>query len=101
MEAQAHGRLGGEIIGAPQVYCFEPHQLEICDFVPDTLLNITEVWETKWQAMQCLPGQSAMWEYYKALAERRGSNAGRRTKGAPITHAEAFQKIFPTTVSKL
>src|SRR5690606_4857657 len=39
--AQAHGRPGGPIIGAPQVYCFEPHQSELCRFVPDTLLDIT------------------------------------------------------------
>ncbi len=103
MEAQAHGRPGGEIIGAPQVYAFEPHQVELCEFFPDTLLDITDVWDTKWEAMQQVPGQSKMWKYYKNLAEQRGNVAGRRTKGAtkPITHAEAFQRTFPVTVREL
>jgi len=101
MEAQAHGRPGGSIIGAPQVYQFEPHQIELCNFVPDTLLNISPVWDVKWQAMQKLPGQSRMWAYYKNMAEQRGNTAGRRTMGPPIIHAEAFQKVFPTTVAEL
>lgn len=101
MEAQAHGRPGGPIIGAPQVYQFEPHQNELCNFVPDTLLNISSVWDLKWEAMQQVPGQSRMWAYYKNLAEQRGNTAGRRTKGNPITHAEAFQKVFPTTLAEL
>ncbi|AVF04339.1 MULTISPECIES: PIG-L deacetylase family protein [Devosia] len=101
MEAQAHGRPGGHIIGAPQVYQFEPHQVELCNFVPDTLLNISSVWDLKWEAMQKIPGQSRMWAYYKNLAEQRGNTAGRRTKGAPITHAEAFEKVFPTTLTEL
>lgn len=101
MEAQAHGRPGGQIIGAPQVYQFEPHQNELCNFVPDTLLNISPVWETKWKAMQQIPGQTYMWDYYRNVAEQRGNTAGRRTKGAPITHAEAYEKVFPTTVGEL
>lgn len=101
MVAQAKGRPGGEIIGAPQVYCFEPHQAEICNFVPDTFLDITEVWETKWQAMQCMSAKPEMWKYYKNMAELRGSAAMRRRLQGGAALAEAFQRIFPATVKEL
>jgi 4-oxalomesaconate hydratase len=98
--AQAPGRPGGRIIGSPQVYSFEPHQSELCQFRPDTLLDISEVWETKWQAMQCIRAQTRMWPYYKNVAEQRANVAGRRTEKR-ISAAEAFQRIFPSTVKEL
>ncbi len=100
MVAQAPGRPGGKHIAAPQVYCFEPHQTELCDYHPDTLLDISEVWELKWKAMQCVPSQTRMWAYYKNVAEQRANIAGRRTE-RKITHAEAYQRIFPKTVQEL
>ncbi|GGV79821.1 hypothetical protein GCM10010294_51090 [Streptomyces griseoloalbus] len=43
--AQAIGYPGeGEIIGAPPVFYFEPHQPEMCGFKPEVLLDITEVY---------------------------------------------------------
>ncbi|BFO19236.1 hypothetical protein SHKM778_56240 [Streptomyces sp. KM77-8] len=43
--AQAIGYPGeGEIIGAPPVFYFEPHQPEMSGFRPEVLLDITEVW---------------------------------------------------------
>ncbi|MGA2990953.1 MAG: PIG-L deacetylase family protein [Candidatus Korobacteraceae bacterium] len=100
MVAQAPGRPGGKHIAAPQVYCFEPHQSELGEFKPDTLLDISEVWDLKWKAMQLVPSQTRMWNYYKNVAEQRGEVARRRTE-RKITHAEAYQKIFPTTVRQL
>ncbi len=35
----------GEPLGAPPVFLFEPHQPEQCDFKPQVLLEITEVFE--------------------------------------------------------
>jgi 4-oxalomesaconate hydratase len=107
MAAQAMGRGGGEVIGspqqyglqqigAPQVYCFEPHHSELCGYKPDTLLDISSVWEKKWAAIQCVESQPAMWNYYKNLAIQRGSTA--RGK---VTYAEAYQKIFLSTVNEL
>ena len=49
----------GEALGAPPVFFFEPHQPEMCGFRPEVLLDITEVWETKQAAMQCLGGPAA------------------------------------------
>jgi len=106
MSSQAVGRgtgtaigsphLHGMTIGAPQVYAFEPHQSELCGFRPDTLLDITRVWEKKWAAIQCMPSQPLMWDYYRNVATQRGAVARGRPK-----YAEAFQRLFPSTVSEL
>lgn len=106
MSAQAIGRSGGKAIGspevhgmtigAPQVYCFEPHQSELCGFKPDTLLDISEVWEQKWAAIQCVESQPLMWEHYRNVAIQRGAVA----KGRPA-YAEAYQRLFPSTVKHL
>src|SRR3546814_7550124 len=46
--AQAWGHNPGEkALGAPQLYLFEPHQTEQCEWRPDTILDITEGWEQK------------------------------------------------------
>src|SRR5262245_56497360 len=62
----------GEPLGAPPVFFFEPHQPEQCDFKPDVLLDITAVFDRKRKAMECLPAQQHMWDYYTDLAKRRG-----------------------------
>ncbi len=54
----------GEPLGAPPVFFFEPHQPEQCDFKPNVLLDITAVFERKRKAMECLPAQQHMWDYY-------------------------------------
>ena len=71
--AQAIGyEAPGEPLGAPPVFLFEPHQPEQCDFKPQVLLDITEVFDTKRKAMECLKAQPHMWDYYTDLARRRG-----------------------------
>lgn len=106
MSSQAVGRSGGKAIGAPetygmtigapQVYSFEPHQSELSGFKPDTFLDISNVWDQKWEAIQCIESQPLMWQYYKNVAQQRGATA----KGCP-EYAEAFQRIFPSTVQRL
>ena len=66
----------GEPLGAPPVFLFEPHQPEQRDFKPQVLLDITEVCAVKRRAMEALVGQQHMWEYYTALARRRGDGCG-------------------------
>ena len=83
-------------IGAPQVYSFEPHQSELSDFKPDTLLDISDVWDKKWQAIQCIESQPLMWDYYKNVAMQRGAIGRWRPK-----YAEAYQRVFPSTVREL
>ncbi|MFB7715108.1 PIG-L deacetylase family protein [Streptomyces sp. NPDC056105] len=95
----------GEIIGAPPVFFFEPHQPEMSGFKPEVLLDITEVWETKRQAMECLGAQQHLWDYYTDLAVRRGvqlkRNAGPNLGLAHRTMAEAFMRPYPQIAKEL
>lgn len=106
MIAQAWGHNPGEtVLGAPQVYLFEPHQPEQCNWKPDTLLDITPVWERKLEAIRCMAGQEHLWAYYTNVAENRGNqfrrNSGGQAGGRPARQAEAFQAVFPRTVDAL
>ena len=95
----------GEPLGAPPVFFFEPHQPEQCDFKPDVLLDITPVFERKRKAMECLPAQQHMWDYYTDLAKRRGvqlkRNAGPNRGLAHDTMAEAYVRVYPQTTAVL
>jgi 4-oxalomesaconate hydratase len=95
--APGHGR---NFIFSPQFYAFEPHQSELCSFVPNVLLDITQVWEIKKRAMECLPTQKNLWDYYARLALQRGAHAGRRS-GSVVSYAEAFQRLFPQVADSL
>ncbi|MEK0098709.1 PIG-L deacetylase family protein [Streptomyces sp. A475] len=104
--AQAIGYPGpGEIIGAPPVFLFEPHQPEMSGFKPEVLLDITEVWDTKRQAMECLGAQQHLWDYYTDLAVRRGvqlrRNAGPNLGLAHRTMAEAYMRPYPQIAKEL
>ncbi|NDZ78037.1 PIG-L family deacetylase [Streptomyces sp. SID10853] len=95
----------GEIIGAPPVFLFEPHQPEMCGFRPEVLLDITEVWETKRKAMECLAAQQHLWEYYTDLGRRRGvqlkRNAGPNLGLPHTTWAEAYMRPYPQVAVEL
>ncbi|SHH29705.1 PIG-L deacetylase family protein [Marivita hallyeonensis] len=106
MIAQAWGHNPGEqVLGAPQLYLFEPHQTEQMGWKPDTLLDITEVWDQKRAAIECMEGQQHLWDYYTNVAENRGNqfrrNSGGQAGGRPARFAEAFQSVFPRTVDEL
>jgi 4-oxalomesaconate hydratase len=67
MIAQAWGHNPGQkVLGAPQLYLFEPHQTEQMGWKPDTFLDITEVWDRKCAAIECR--QEHLWEYYTRVA---------------------------------
>jgi 4-oxalomesaconate hydratase len=106
MIAQAWGHNPGEtVLGAPQLYLFEPHQTEQCGWKPDTILDITPVWDKKRAAIECMEGQQHLWTYYTNVAENRGAqfrrNSGGQAGGRAARYAEAFQSIFPRTVDEL
>lgn len=98
MHAMAPGH-GADHVVPPQILCFEPHQSELCGFKPNLLLEITSVWDQKWQAMQAMPTQRNLWAYYERVALQRGAQAGRRAKSTGTLYGEAYQSIFPTVVS--
>ncbi|MBW8486757.1 PIG-L family deacetylase [Actinomadura sp. PM05-2] len=95
----------GEPLGAPPVFFFEPHQPEQCDFKPDVLLDITPAFEAKRKAMERLPAQRHMWDYYTSLATRRGvqlkRNAGPNLGLESGTLAEAYMRLYPQTTREL
>ena len=96
---------GNEVLGAPPVFLFEPHQTEYSGFMPDVLLDITEVWETKMEAMRCMEGQQHLWDYYTDVARRRGVQA-RRNSGPNLglttdAMGEAYQRVFPQVAADL
>ncbi|WP_370949415.1 PIG-L deacetylase family protein [Amycolatopsis sp. cg5] len=95
----------GDPLGAPPVFFFEPHQPEQCDFKPDVLLDITPVFEIKRKAMECLPAQQHMWEYYTDLAKRRGvqlkRNAGPNLGLPHATMGEAYVRLYPQVTEVL
>ncbi|WP_110588214.1 PIG-L deacetylase family protein [Microbacterium suaedae] len=94
-----------DIIGAPPVFFFEPHQPEQCDFTPNVLLDITDAFPQKRQAMECLPAQTHMWEYYTQLAIRRGvqlrRNAGPNLGLPHDTMGEAYERYYPQVTTEL
>lgn len=100
MVAQAQGnKTKHPPIGAPQVLMFEPHQSEMCGFVPGLLLDITDVYEKKSAAMNVMSAQSHLIDYYQDLAVRRGVQAVRNGGAKSIRYAEAHQMLFPTVQS--
>ncbi|MEI3868639.1 PIG-L deacetylase family protein [Microbacterium sp. CCNWLW134] len=94
-----------QIIGAPPVFFFEPHQPEQCAFTPNVLLDITDAFPRKRAAMECLPAQKHMWSYYTDLAVRRGvqvkRNAGPNLGLAHDTMGEAYMRYLPQVTSVL
>jgi len=104
--AQAPGyRPEGQPLGAPPVFLFEPHQTEYSGFMPDVILDITEVWETKLKAMRCMEGQTHLLDYYTDVAKRRGVQA-RRNSGPNLglsteTMGEAYQRVYPQVATEL
>ena len=99
MMALAPGH-GADIASPAQVLSFEPHQSELCDFKPNVILDISDAWETKKQAMHAMPTQKNLWAYYERLALQRGAQAGRRGQSAS-TYGEAYQRIFPSIQTSL
>lgn len=94
-----------EIVGAPAVYFWEPHQSEQSDFKPNVLLDITDSYDRKRAAMECLPAQKHMWSYYSALAVQRGvqvkRNAGPNLGLPHDTMGEAYVRYYPQVAEVL
>ncbi len=100
--AQAAGHKPGPDLAysAPPVFLFEPHQPEQCNYKPNVILNIDEVWETKRRAFEILAAQKHLCDYYTRVALNRGVQGGRNS-GRPMTYGEAYQRIFPQALEEL
>jgi 4-oxalomesaconate hydratase len=90
-----------ETVEPPELLLFEPHQPELCNFVPTTFVDITPVIEQKNAAMAAMKAQSYLVTYYSQRAEQRGNHARRSSGRDEIRYAEAFQRVTPQVVSSL
>jgi 4-oxalomesaconate hydratase len=90
-----------ETISPPQLFLFEPHQPELCNFTPTTFLDITPVIERKRAAMAEMKAQRYLQEYYAQRAEQRANHARRVSGNKEIRYAEAFQRYLPQVVGEL
>ena len=88
-------------IRPPDLYFFEPHQPELCDFEPNTFVDITPVMEQKRKAMEVVQAQSYLQTYYLELASRRGNHARRISGLEEVRFAEAMQRTLPWVVKSL
>jgi LmbE family N-acetylglucosaminyl deacetylase len=80
---------------------FEPHQPELCGFVPNTFLDITPVFAQKEEAMAAMAAQGYLRQYYHERAEHRANHARRISGDQRIRYAEAFMRALPQVVGHL
>ncbi len=88
-------------IKPPVFYLFEPHQPELCNFTPNTFVDITAVMDAKLRAMEEMKAQKYLQTYYTQRADQRGNHARRSSGDQDIRQAEAFQRVTPNVVSAL
>lgn len=88
-------------IRPPAFFLFEPHQPELCNFMPTTFVDITAVMEAKVAAMGEMKAQAYLQTYYRERADHRGNHARRSSGDAEVRQAEAFQRVTPQVVSAL
>jgi 4-oxalomesaconate hydratase len=99
-QAAGHKPDSARTYAAPPVFLFEPHQPEQCNFKPNVILNIDEVWEQKRKAFEVLAAQKHLWDYYTRVALNRGMQGGRNS-GKAMTYGEAYQRLFPEALESL
>ena len=85
----------------PELLLFEPHQPELCNFVPNVFVDITAVMDAKRAAMAEMKAQTYLHTYYDQRAEQRGNHARRSSGNAAVRYAEAFQRVTPQVVDAL
>jgi len=79
----------------PRLFLFEPHQPELCNFIPTTFVDITAVMDRKVAAMAEMKAQSYLASYYTERAGHRGNHARRISGNQEVRQAEAFMRITP------
>jgi 4-oxalomesaconate hydratase len=85
----------------PELFLFEPHQPELCNFTPTTFVDITAVMDAKRSAMAEMQSQGYLQTYYNERADHRGNHARRSSGNGEIRQAEAFQRVTPDVVGSL
>jgi 4-oxalomesaconate hydratase len=88
-------------IKPPQFFLFEPHQPELCNFMPTTFVDITSVIDRKQEAMGEMQSQKYLQTYYRERADHRGNHARRASGNQDVRQAEAFMRVIPQVVDEL
>jgi len=88
-------------IKPPQLFLFEPHQPELCNFTPTVHVDITPVWEQKVAAMAEMKAQQYLQTYYAQRGEQRGNHARRASGDSAVRYGESFQRVLPQVVDQL
>jgi 4-oxalomesaconate hydratase len=88
-------------IKPPQLFLFEPHQPELCNFTPNVHVDITSVWERKLAAMAEMEAQRYLQTYYAQRGEQRGNHARRASGNAGVRYGESFMRVLPQVVDEL
>jgi 4-oxalomesaconate hydratase len=101
LAAGAGVKSGFDTISPPALFLFEPHQPELCNFMPTTFVDITSVIERKREAMGHMKAQQYLQTYYGQRAEQRANHARRASGNQDVRFAEAFQRVIPQVVSAL
>jgi 4-oxalomesaconate hydratase len=88
-------------IKPPQLFLFEPHQPELCNFTPTVHVDITSVWDQKVSAMAEMGAQQYLQTYYAQRGEQRGNHARRASGNQEVRYGESFQRMIPQVVDQL
>ena len=81
--------------GIVQIYGFEPSQTERSGYVPEVYIDITDVWETKQEAMALIKAQPKTGTIHTRVNTHRGWQAGRMPGGKGIKYAESYTIRYP------
>ncbi|MDN6640300.1 MAG: PIG-L family deacetylase [Tetragenococcus sp.] len=84
-----------------RIFGFEPHQTEISGFVPDQIVDITDVFDKKVEAMQCFEGQKHLISYYTDRGSMRGNHLRRISGNSTYKYAESFASFYPVAGDEL
>ena len=84
-----------------RLFGFEHHQPELSQFHPDVIVDITDAFEQKQQAMECFQTQRHLIEYYAMRAVIRGNHARRVSGNGAYRYAEAFVRSYPLVGEEL
>ena len=81
--------------GIVQIYGFEPSQTERSGYVPQVYIDITDIWETKQEAMALIKAQPKTPAIHSRVNTHRGWQAGRMPGGKGIQYAESYTVRSP------
>ena len=77
------------------VFGFEPMNPELCGYKADVYIDITESWDQKVKAMECMQTQKKSRAAYEEKAVFRASYAAGRGGNKGCRYAETFSRFFP------